>query len=157
MLESHGPMAFFLSGILSFMSRQSGYTLIEIMLAVAIIGIITSVALPLFQGYTATSREGAARANLDLLKTYQENYYLENGTYLVGSYCYPDDGESSDMTTALGWAPDAANHDHQYLYEVEACDTGIDECYVASVTPVAKDDCERSLGNAQTYTKSPPP
>ena len=40
--------------------RQTGFTLIEIMLAVAILAIIAAIAIPLYQGYIAEARFGAA-------------------------------------------------------------------------------------------------
>jgi len=40
--------------------RQTGFTLIEIMIAVAILSIITAIAIPLYQGYISEARIGAA-------------------------------------------------------------------------------------------------
>ncbi|MGB5563218.1 MAG: prepilin-type N-terminal cleavage/methylation domain-containing protein [Sedimenticolaceae bacterium] len=44
--------------------RQTGFTLIEIMLAVAILAIIAAIAIPLYQGYIAEARFGAAAQDI---------------------------------------------------------------------------------------------
>lgn len=43
---------------------QTGFTLIEIMLAVAIVAVIASIAIPAYQGYIETSRYGTARQDI---------------------------------------------------------------------------------------------
>ena len=46
------------------MQRQSGFTLVEIMIAVVIIGILTAVALPSYSSYVMRARLAEAQAAL---------------------------------------------------------------------------------------------
>lgn len=63
--------------------RQSaaGFTLIELMITVAIIAIIVAVAMPAYQSYTRDARRAAAVSLLADLASRQEQFFLDNRTY----------------------------------------------------------------------------
>ena len=70
------------------MSKQrktAGFTLIELMIAVAIIGILTAVALPAYKNYVIRSRLVAGTNALATMRAQMEQYYLDNRTYMTVS------------------------------------------------------------------------
>jgi type IV pilus assembly protein PilE len=66
-------------------SRQApGFTLIEVLITMAILAIITAIAIPAYQGYISTARETEGWENLSALKLAEEEFFLENNGYFSG-------------------------------------------------------------------------
>ena len=63
------------------MKRNKGFTLIELMIVVAIIAIIAAVAIPSLLGAKKTANEATAIANLRTISTCCEQYRNVNGEY----------------------------------------------------------------------------
>lgn len=63
------------------MKKQQGFTLIELMIVVAIIAILAAIALPMYRDYVAKSQLAAALAEINPAKTALEVALQENGAY----------------------------------------------------------------------------
>lgn len=64
------------------MSRQRGFTLLELMIAVAIVAILAALALPAYNDYITRSRFSEATAALANGRVVAEQFYQDNRTYV---------------------------------------------------------------------------
>ena len=62
--------------------RTSGFTLIELMITVAILAIIAGIAYPAYQQYVVETRRATAQGDLLELAAFMERYYGQNFTYV---------------------------------------------------------------------------
>ncbi|EMS5468746.1 pilin, partial [Neisseria gonorrhoeae] len=72
---------------------QKGFTLIELMIVIAIVGILAAVALPAYQDYTARAQVSEAILLAEGQKSAVTEYYLNNGEW-------PEDNTSAGVASA---------------------------------------------------------
>ena len=60
---------------------EKGFTLIELVVIVAIIGILAAIAIPTYASYRSKSLDAAVLSDLRNAATAQEAYFLDNETY----------------------------------------------------------------------------
>ncbi len=65
--------------------NTAGFTLIELMITVAIVGILIAVALPSYKNYIIRSKLVTATNALSTMRAQMEQYYLDNRTYVTVS------------------------------------------------------------------------
>lgn len=85
--------------------NQSGFTLVELMVVVAIIGILASIAVPAYTDYVKRGKAAEATSTLGDLKVKMEQYFQDNRTYvgadlLVPGPCSPPAGTTKYFTYA---------------------------------------------------------
>jgi type IV pilus assembly protein PilA len=61
--------------------NKKGFTLIELMIVVAIIGILAAIAIPNFMTYQCKAKQAEAKSVLGSIRVLQEAYYAEFDTY----------------------------------------------------------------------------
>jgi type IV pilus assembly protein PilA len=89
--------------LIRWRERSKGFTLIELMIVVAIIGILAAIAIPNFLRYQAKTKQSEAKTNLSAIFTSEVAYFGERDTY--------------GTVATIGWAPEGHT---RYLYSVTA-------------------------------------
>lgn len=80
--------------------RQDGFSLIELMISLVIIGVLATIAIPMFLGYRVRASQAEAKANLSAIKVAQSAHYAEANGY-------------TDDLSQIAWRPEGSP---RYLY-----------------------------------------
>lgn len=102
-----------------------GFTLIEVMIVIVIVGVLLAIAVPSYQNSMQKGRRSDARSALLDVANREEQYMLDRGTY------------TEDMQD-LGFSEDPyISEDGHYSVDAVACATAaITRCFVLTATPV---------------------
>lgn len=91
---------------------KKGFTLVELMIVVAIIGILAAIAIPNFIRFQARSKQSEAKTNLKAVFTGQKSRFGERDRY-------------SSLIAEIGFAPERGN---RYLYDLGPVNGGFAAC-----------------------------
>jgi type IV pilus assembly protein PilE len=125
------------------MNKQNyGFTLIELMITVAIIAIIAAIAYPSYQEQVRETRRANAQADLLELSSYMERYYTERFSYVDAALPFntsPKQGGSAFYNLSFPADPDANS------YTIQAEPTGAqsdDRCGTMTINEVGQRTAE---------------
>ncbi|MFC1714036.1 type IV pilin protein [Candidatus Poribacteria bacterium] len=133
-----------------FRKTESGFSLVELMVVVAIIAILSAIAIPAFMRFAMKSKTAEATGSLSAIRTSQESYRAENDVYYItggvvapllgGTDSIPDAwlpaGVGEIAFAATGFAPDGYV---RFNYQVVAGAAG-------ALTADATDDPNNIIG-----------
>ncbi len=107
--------------------NRNGFTLLELMMVVAIIGVLAAIALPLFGGLVKRSKTSEAKSCLGEIRTLQEAYSAEYDTYIgappmqeIPAGLHTDQDQDKDNMADLGFHPKGFT---RYAYGIDSADS----------------------------------
>jgi type IV pilus assembly protein PilA len=139
--------------------RKGGFTLIELMIVVAIIGILAAIAIPNFLRFQLKAKSSEGKTNLAAIRTAEQSYYSEFGRYVssqgLGPTAYPGSSKTGFVTTSgfntIGWSPEGQVY-FNYGVGADALGTGFFATAMADIdanlTPQAWGYHKRGAGGA---------
>jgi prepilin-type N-terminal cleavage/methylation domain-containing protein len=117
------------------LAKVHGYTLVELMAVVTILGILAAISIPLYKGYVYRSKASEATGSLLEIKNREESYYADTQTYLNVSTgaddWFPSSAPTQNLQTwtsdpkwqMLGWQPPGGKVYFSYLVVAGAVGT----------------------------------
>lgn len=133
-----------------FFAKSEGFTLVELMVVVAIIGILSAIAVPNFKKYQAKSKTSEAKLQLSAAYTAEQSFYSDYDTYHVClKYMgfnpqneilsrYYAVGFGSDVTACS--ACDAVATANGAVLGANACESGTDRSFWAAGKKIGSDN-----------------
>lgn len=121
---------------------SQGFTLIELIIVVAILSIISAIAIPAYQGYIAEARAATMLQSIETIRVFQESRRVQQGEYVEGTYdpTNPDVAGGLKDAAVLDWSPNTTS---DFVTFVITCQTD-------AVSP----ECSRSSGYQVLATHS---
>jgi type IV pilus assembly protein PilE len=108
------------------MKSSTGFTLIELMIAIMIVGILLAISIPSYRDYVLRGQRSDGHSALLDIAGRQERFVAQNNTYTI--LIAEPAGLNMGITTSS---------DEHYNMSVEACDDDtIATCYVITATAV---------------------
>ena len=92
------------------MQAQKGFTLVELMIVVIIVGILAAVAIPAYQDYVVRAKIPDATSALAAKRVQMEQYFQDNRTYVGGTACNADATSSRYFTFSCPAAATATTY-----------------------------------------------
>jgi len=143
-------------------NSKAGFTLVELVIVVGIVGLLAAIAIPNFLSYQARSRRSEAYVNLAAVSRIQSTFYAERGEFFeAGSWpdfvsLYGGDLSARKMTwdaaseaayAELGWQPEGQVY---YVYDTNTGATACtcSTCFTATAAGDVDDD---DLNSAVMY------
>jgi len=91
------------------MKKYNGFTLVELMVVVAIIGVMSAIAIPSYSSYMKKARRADAKVGLQKLADKQERFYLQNNVYTT-------------LFTATGLNTSTTSDEGYYTFSIDSAD-----------------------------------
>ena len=110
---------------------KKGFTLVELVIVIIIVGILSIVAVPIYKGYTDRAKETEGKALLGSINTAEKVYFAEmNSFYATGG----EDGEVAITSNSVKLSVDARANKYYKYFKVTAGDDDDSAAFTAVVS-----------------------
>ncbi|TAH33528.1 prepilin-type N-terminal cleavage/methylation domain-containing protein [Candidatus Saccharibacteria bacterium] len=142
--------------MLSLKQKQSGFTIVELLIVIVIIGILAGLVITTFVGIQARGRDSERQTDINAIQKQVEAYYAVNGAYptaaninssawRTGNKVQLDakalaNPSNASTQTLSGTAPNSSDDPYGYVATPSGCEASTDNTG-ASVTPASPGAC----------------
>ena len=132
-------------------TKSSGFSLIELLVVVAILGVLSAIGISSYSGYVKSSKRKAVENIMQQMSLGQTEYYSANGSYYsaTGSNCTASSTTSTALETNLLGGADAISTDLNY----EMCIYSHSSNYIVKAKATTG-TCEITMTAHGTFTRS---
>ena len=104
----------------AFARKQRGFTLVELMISIAVLAVVVAIALPAYQGYVREGHLAAMRTTIHGMRTSIEDFRLENGNYGSNATLSGINQISAAKGGRFDWTPSGDTAAYNYAVVVTA-------------------------------------
>ena len=134
--------------------KSKGFSLLEIMVVVAILGVVAGIAAPIYSGYTESARATECANEVAALRLAEEEFFLVNNTYFAGTNAVALQLASTGVYVAT---PTYVAGTSVCTVSVAAGPAGIGTQYAINAIPRAGGTLATSGLNLDTFNYTPCP
>ncbi len=113
----------------SRINKQSGFTIVELLIVIVVIGILAGLVLNTFNGIQARARDDERKTDINAVQGHLEAYHADNGSYPTTANIADTAWVSSNLQ---GLDPEAlidpSSGNYSYVAEPADCDNATDDC-----------------------------